>query len=208
MSLDTYANLQTSIGNFLARDDLTSQIPDFISIAEARMSRELDTRSQESTTTISTVAGTESYALPTDLREIRTVKINKTPVVILGFSTPNSLYTSHASNTNGSPLNYSIIGGNIHLRTIPDSVMTIELVFGSGVTALSDSNTSNTVLTRHPDVYLYGSLVAAHTYLMDEARATQYDALFSRALLEIKKDTDQARFGGGALAMKTDYGST
>ena len=27
-------------------------------------------------------------------------------------------------------------------------------------------------------------------------------------ILEIKKDTDQARFGGGALSMKTDYGST
>ena len=47
MSLDTYSNLQTSIANFLARDDLTTNIPDFISLAEARMSRELDTRSQE-----------------------------------------------------------------------------------------------------------------------------------------------------------------
>ena len=47
MAFDTYANLKTAIANFLARDDLTTQIPDFISLAEARMSRELDTRSQE-----------------------------------------------------------------------------------------------------------------------------------------------------------------
>jgi hypothetical protein len=43
---------------------------------------------------------------------------------------------------------------------------------------------------------------------MDEARATQYDALFSRALTEVKRDTQQARFGGGALTMKQDYGNT
>jgi len=208
MSLDTYSNLQTSIANFLARDDLTTNIPDFISLAEARMSRELDTRSQEASTTISTVAGTESYALPTDLREIRVVKINNNPNRVLDFATPDSFFKTHSSEGQGTPVSYTIIGTNIHVRPIPDSVVTIEVIFGNGITALSDSNTSNTVLTRHPDCYLYGSLVAAHTFLMDEARATQYDALFSRALTEVKRDTQQARFGGGALTMKQDFGAT
>ena len=97
MSLDTYSNLQTSIANFLARDDLTTNIPDFISLAEARMSRELDTRSQEASTTISTVAGTESYALPTDLREIRVVKLNNNPNRVLDFATPDSFFKTHSS---------------------------------------------------------------------------------------------------------------
>ena len=47
MALSTYSDLKTAIANFLARDDLTTQIPDFIRLAEARMSRELDTRSME-----------------------------------------------------------------------------------------------------------------------------------------------------------------
>ena len=35
MALDTYANLQTAIANFLARDDLTTEIVDFIKLTEA-----------------------------------------------------------------------------------------------------------------------------------------------------------------------------
>jgi hypothetical protein len=153
MSLDTYSNLQTSIANFLARDDLTTNIPDFISLAEARMSRELDTRSQEASTTISTVAGTESYALPTDLREIRVVKLNNNPNRVLDFATPDSFFKTHSSEGQGTPVSYTIIGSNIHVRPIPDAVI-------------------------------------------------------SRALTEVKRDTQQARFGGGALTMKQDFGAT
>jgi hypothetical protein len=39
MALTTYAELKTSIADFLNRDDLTSAIPDFITLAEADMQR-------------------------------------------------------------------------------------------------------------------------------------------------------------------------
>ena len=41
MALTTYAELQTAVANYLARTDLTSQIPDFIYIAETRLRRQL-----------------------------------------------------------------------------------------------------------------------------------------------------------------------
>ena len=47
MAITTYAELKTAVANFLARSDLTDRIPEFISMAEARMGRELETRSQE-----------------------------------------------------------------------------------------------------------------------------------------------------------------
>ena len=47
MAITNYTDLQTSIANFLARSDLTAQIPDFIKLAEVRLSRELESRSQE-----------------------------------------------------------------------------------------------------------------------------------------------------------------
>jgi hypothetical protein len=51
MSIGSYAELKTAIANFLARDDLTAQIPMFIQLAEGRMSRELETREQEKRST-------------------------------------------------------------------------------------------------------------------------------------------------------------
>ena len=47
MALDTYTNLKTAIANFLARDDLTSEIDDFIDLTEAEFNRELRIRAME-----------------------------------------------------------------------------------------------------------------------------------------------------------------
>lgn len=204
MAITTYAELQTAIANFLARSDLTTQIPDFITLAEARMSRELETRSQEKRATASTASSDEFVSLPTDLRKVRLVKLNTDPIDVLEYTSPSDYYETYATSGGGRPKIYTIIGSEIAIRPVPDSVYTIEIIYSEDVSALSDSNTTNTVLTRHPDCYLYGSLSAAHMYLMDEARANQYDALFTRAMEEVKKDNEKAFFGG-PLAMKSDY---
>ena len=41
MALSNYNDLKASIADFLNRDDLTSVIPDFISLAEAQLNREI-----------------------------------------------------------------------------------------------------------------------------------------------------------------------
>jgi len=204
MAFSTYSELKTSIANFLARDDLTSQIPDFIRLAEARMSRELDARSMEKRATATTVAGDGYISLPTDLREIRNVQLNTDPVTTLESYTVQMINTDYAGQGQGKPKAYSIVGTEILLKPTPDAAYTLEIVYGENVQALSDEDTNNTILLRHPDAYLYGSLMNAYTYLMDETRASQYDALFTRIMDEIIRDTEKARYGG-VLSMKTTY---
>jgi hypothetical protein len=204
MAFSNYSELKTSIANFLARDDLTSQIPDFIRLAEARMSRELDTRSMEKRATATTVAGDSYISLPTDLREIRNVQLNTDPVKTLEYYTVQMINTDYAGQGQGKPKAYSIVGTEIMLRPTPDAAYTLEIVYGENVQALSDEDTNNTILSRHPDAYLYGSLMNAYTYLMDETRASQYDQLFTRIMDEIIRDTEKARYGG-VLSMKTTY---
>jgi hypothetical protein len=204
MAITTYTELQTALGNFLARSDLADRLPEFISLAEARMSRELETRSQEKRATAVTTSGDEFISLPTDLRSIRLVKLNTDPVDVLDYASPKDYYEAYSTSGGGRPKYYTVIGAEIAMRPIPDSSYTIEIIYSENVSALSDANLTNTVLTRHPDVYLYGALSAAYIYLMDEARAAQYDGLFSRAIDEIKRDNDKA-FYSGALAMKSEY---
>ena len=71
MAITTYAELKTAVANFLARSDLTDRIPEFISMAEARMGRELETRSQEKRATATLTGGDAFVSLPTDLRSVR-----------------------------------------------------------------------------------------------------------------------------------------
>tara|TARA_B100001057_G_C22871397_1_gene959070 strand:+ start:7387 stop:8007 length:621 start_codon:yes stop_codon:yes gene_type:complete len=204
MAITTFAELKTAIANFLARSDLTDRIPEFIALAEARMSRELETRSQEKRSTANTISGDEFISLPTDLRKIRLVKLNTDPISVLDYASPTDFYTTYPSSGGGRPKYYTVLGAEIVLRPIPDSVYTVELIYGEEIAGLSDANTTNTILTRHPDAYLYGSLSASYIYLMEEARAAQYDTLFSRAIQEINDSNDRA-FYSGTLSMKSNY---
>lgn len=204
MSISTYSELKTAVANFLARTDLTSQIPDFIQLAEARMSRELETRSQEKRATATLTANDEYVALPTDLREVREVKLNTSPNTVLEYRSPTAL-DSQFTGAGGKPQAYSIVGNEIKFRPIPDSAYTAEIVYIGSLQALSDSNATNTILSRHPDAYLSGALAEAYVYLMDDARAQLYDGKFGRAIEEIKKDEQRAHYGTGTLHMTSIY---
>ena len=206
MAITNYTELKASIANFLARDDLTTQIPDFISIAESRMSRELQARSQEKRATASLVAGDAFVSLPTDLRSIRLVKLNTNPTEVLEYYTPTKLNELYAGNANGKPRAYTIIGGEIKFAPSPDTAHTAEIVYMEGVPDLSDVTSTNEVLTRHPDAYLYGALAAASVYLMDDQKTTVYEQLFTRSIDEIKREEERGKQAGSALQMKSDYG--
>lgn len=206
MAITNYSELQTSIANFLARDDLTTQIPDFISLAESRMSRELQARSQEKRATANLTGGDAFVSLPTDLRSVRLVKLNTSPKEVLEYYTPAKLDELYASNSQGKPRAYTIIGGEIKFAPNPDTTYTAELVYMEGIPDLSDSNSTNIILTRHPDAYLYGALAAASVYLMDDQKTTVYEQLFTRAIDEIKREEERGKQAGSALQMKSDYG--
>jgi len=205
MSISTYTELKTAVANFLARDDLTSQIPNFIQLAESRMSRELETRDQEKRATATLTSGDEYIALPTDLREVRSVALTTDPKTVLTYYSPTSLDSTYSSGGSGKPLGFSIVGGEMKLRPIPDSSYTAEIIYVGGLSALSDSNLTNVVLTRHPDAYLYGALAEAYAYLLDETRAAQYMQRFSIAIDEIKVDEQRAHYGTGSLQIQSIY---
>lgn len=205
MAITTYSELKTAVANHLARTDLTSVIPDFISLAESRLSRELETRDQEKRAQATMTSGDEYIALPTDLREVREVKINLSPIRVLTYMSPTSLDTTYATDSGGTPQAYSIIGKELKLRPVPDSSDTLEIVYVGSLSALSDTNTVNNMLTRHPDAYLMGSLVEAYQYLMDDQRATVYDQKFTRIIEEIRKDEQRAHYGTGSLQIQSIY---
>ena len=58
MSLSTYSELKTSVANYLVRDDLTSVIPDFITLTENRLNRELRIRANVARAQTTTTSGT------------------------------------------------------------------------------------------------------------------------------------------------------
>lgn len=165
MSIATYSELQTSVGRWLNRDDLADRIPEFITLAESAMNRDLRIRDMQKRATSTLVSGTEYYDLPTDLLEIRNVQLNTDPVRKMRFLTPSQQMEEYPYSAIGLPRTVSIIGDEIRLRPVPDSGYTLEIQYFGRITALSDANTTNWILTYAPDVYLFGSLIQAAAFI-------------------------------------------
>ena len=198
MALTTYAELKTSVGDWLNRSDLTTAIPDFISLAEAQIERNLRTRQMISRSTAT--IDTEYAAVPADFLEVKSFKLNTNPPTPLQFETIDSMDNlSVVYNSSGKPAYFSVVGGQFRFVPIPDTSYMGELTYYAKLSKLSTSNTTNWLLTAAPDVYLYGALMQAAPYLQDDARIAVWASMYRAGLEEVTKADDRSSSTGGVL---------
>ena len=202
MSFTTYSDLQTSIANYLARSDLTSIIPDFITLAENRLRRELRIRQMLKSVTTATVASDATVELPSDFLEVRDFVVQTNPLTPLSYSSPSSLSNDPRASQVGVPKSYTILANDFLLSPVPDGVYTARLLYYAAPAYLSGANTSNVFLNVAPDGLLYGALVEAEPYLMNDARINTWGSMYDRAISSLIKSDEEGQFSGVPLAMK------
>lgn len=203
MSFASYSDLKTAIAGYLARSDLTSQIPDFITLAETRLRRDLRIRQMLKTVTTATTASDSTVELPSDFLEARDFVVVGNPVQPLNYLSPSLFNRNARAADAGKPLDYTILANDFQLAPIPDGAYTVKLLYFAAPTFLSDSNTSNAFLANCPDLLLYGSLIEASPYLMDDARINTWGTMFDRALSALTRSDEQGQYSGVPLSMKT-----
>lgn len=202
MSLSTYSDLQTSIANYLARSDLTSQIPDFITFAENRLRRELRIRQMLKSVTTATVANDSTVELPADFLQVRDFVVVTNPLTPLSYSSPSSLSNDPRTSEVGVPKSYTILANDFQVSPVPDGVYTVKLLYFAAPAYLSSSNTSNVFLTTAPDALLYASLIEAEPYLMNDARINTWGTMYDRAIASLAKSDQEGQYSGVPLSIK------
>ena len=206
MSITTYAELKTAIADFLNRDDMSTVVDTFIDLAEARIQREIRHYKMEETATLS--ASSRYTALPADfLQPIRIdVDGTKNPLEPASreFIQTRRYYTDDAS---GSPRFYAITDSQLELYPSPGEATDINVLYYEKIPALSDSQTTNWLLTDAPDVYLYGSLVHTAPYLADDQRAQMWAAMYQSAVDELMLASQRTKWGGPLNMRPAKYGA-
>jgi hypothetical protein len=204
MAIATYSDLQTSVANWLKRSDLTSIIPDFITLAEARIARDLRLRRQVTNTALSTVAGTQTVTLPSDFLEMENITLtNTTPPAALSVVTPEIMDRKFPNGyVTGQPVVYTIVGDAIQLGPTPDAVYTVSLDYYQRFAALSTTPT-NWLLTNHPGVYLFGALAEGAPYLMEDERTPLWDTKYRAEVAALQQADDAALRSGSAMRVRT-----
>ncbi len=201
MPFTSYSDLRTTVGNYLARSDLTSVIPDFIRLAEERLRRDLRTRQMLIVATASTTGGDSTVGLPTDFLEMRDIHLNTNPVTTLRYKAPNSFYAESRVTDGGKPVDYTILGSEIQLAPTPDSTYVLQMLYYGKPPLLSSTNASNIFLANYPDALLYASLAEAEPYLMNDARIQTWATLYDRAVTTITNSDQSSEYSGQPMSM-------
>ena len=205
MALNTYSALKASVANWLNRTDLTDEIVDFISLTEADFNSKLRIRKMISETTITIDAETED--LPTGFLQIRDFFIlSGSTKLPLRYMTPSQMDSIKGTSTTGTPEVYTILGDKLRFAPKPDSTFTATLNFYKKFDALSDSNTSNFILSDHPAIYLYGALYHATNFLggIDKMLVQKWQQMYGTAMERLERNDREDQFSGSPLQVRSE----
>lgn len=185
MSITTYDELKTAIESWQHRSDLTYLVGDFITLAEAKFNRRLRTRQQE--TDFTGTPTNYEIAIPSDFLAFRQVwrtsdkeDLIQKPLDLVRWYQEGGESTAYA------------IGDTI----VTDGTSALTGVYFAKITALSDSNTTNWLLTAYPDVYLFAGLAETAFYVKDKESAAMWTARADAIISEINRTSHRDQFSG------------
>ena len=202
MGYTNYTALQASVASYLGRNDLSAVIPDFISFAETRLSRDLRTRLMLKTATAPTVAADARVALPTDFLEIRDLFVQGNPRMPVTYLSPSAFTRDARADESGLPVFYTVLAQEFQFAPQPDTVYTLEILYYAKPAVLSGANASNVFLANYPDALLYGALLEAEPYLINDVRSQTWATLYDRAIRNISDADQGGEYSGIPLTMK------
>ena len=184
MAFDTYDNLKKAVVKQSHRNDLDIKFDDFLAITEVEIRSNsegaLKVSLNEKISTAPTSTTDRSLAFPPGFQSSRKFSITiDEHIEGLSFRTPDQLIIRNGS---GRPCFFTVRNNEIEFDILPDEAYTVTMTYTVDLTALSPSNQTNNILTKYPNVYLYGCLKQVYIFSQDTEQATIYDGLFSEAI--------------------------
>jgi len=194
MAISTYAELKTSVASWLNRSDLTTQIVDFVTLAEADIRRDVRVQAMESIAS-GTLTGT-TLAHPTGFVEARRLTVDGYNYV---YKIPAD-YTD-AGESESTAYIFTSIGQSLYILN-GASGDAYTLTYYAGFTAFSAAADTNWLLANAPDVYLFGALRYGAIFMQDDAQMTRYLAMYLSAAKRITSQQNAAAMSGSRLVMR------
>jgi len=196
MSISNFSELKQAGESWLDHQLFTARVPDFITLFEATANRRLRVRQQETSTTLTPSSG--SATLPADYLSWRRVTWIADPGRDLEYVHPSYLQAAYPTSPQGAPTVFTIEGSTLKVRPVDDTGL--DFLYFQKIPSLSDAAPTNWLLTAHPDLYLFGLLVEAEMFGVNDPRgalwASRRDSIFD----EIEKLSNKTR-GAGAIRL-------
>lgn len=201
MAIDNYTDLKAAIANWLDREDLTARIPEFIELAEAGLNRELRVREME--TVDSDTISSNQITLPSDWLAFRSLWVTQSSERYqLQQYTVEQVNSGYNTGTT-MPYGFYVAGDTVYFYPDADASYTAYFIYYAKIPDLA-TNSTNWLLTSHPDVYLYASLLQAEPFLKNDVRVQTWSSLLGAAIGQLK-EYDAADLLSGSMLQVRNY---
>ena len=188
MALANYTDLINSVKSWLHRSDMDNVIPDLIALAETRISLDLKIQSLEKSYVITTVSGQQSYALPSDIVSMVRMYVTD-PSGNVGLVQGYDPTTYRYNNAPQMPRYYYVETDKINFTPVPDGAYDVTLIYKSSIPSLQ-ANTTNSIMTKYPNIYLFGTLAQAAPYTKDDKHISLWEEKYQQAIREANMAED------------------
>lgn len=202
MNFANYTALKSAIADELNRTDLDTAIPGFISLMESQTERQLRTR--EMLSQVNFTVDSEFENIPADFLETRRFELQSNPVQLLEYQTPDQSSTYKQYYPFGAkPMRFTVIGEQFQFLPAPNASFTAVLLYYKQIPRLSDVTPTNWLLTKHPDIYFYGSLLNTAPYLKEDARLAVWAQLYQAAVDSLNVADERAQTASHGLKIRS-----
>ena len=207
MAITSYSELQTAVANWLNREDLTARIPEFIALAEATFNRNFRVMDMITRETLALDNDTAT-SVAADWLETHSLMLNYSPPINLEYVRPHDMHGVQTTERSGLPFVFTILNRELFIFPAPTGSQTAQHIYYARITPLDDGdNTTNWLLTSHPDIYLFGTLLQAEPYLKNDERMAVWAAMFTGASQSLALASERAmRPTGNIHSRKRTFG--
>jgi len=205
-----YSTLSDSVSSYLENEDLlSSDISLFVQLAEADFRKDvrLDLMIKSSALGGTLASGVAEFAEPTDFIEtvVFTVENTSGRSRVLEYMDPRSFYEAGRNTVSGFPMVYTRLGGVFQLGPIPDAAYVYSLVYYGNVLALVPSvpTSSNALLLKEPNLYLYAVLKKATEFFSDDGATQKWSSFYEATKAALQSADARARYRPGLRERKS-----
>jgi hypothetical protein len=190
VQITNYTELLDAGASWLNRADLTDQLPAFVSLAEAQFNRDL--RVRDMMVRASTTSSAEDVELPADFLEHYSLSVaTGQPRLALRYMSETESNQIKALGRTGPIEGYTMIGNGFELVPPPGEDVDLRLVYYARIPPLKTA-TTNWLLVKSPDLYLFGMLMQSAPYLKDDERLAAWATTVAGLMEAMRMESERS----------------
>lgn len=182
MALATLSDLKTRVADYLARpiDDIANEFASAVEMVESELNTDPDFRVADMEKLVDLAVTSGVANLPSDFIELRNV-------------------------TNDSGLNcgsYYLSGLSLVFSTSDPNdsgISGVTVLYYASLPPLVNDGDTNWLLTKYPQIYLYGILSELGFWLVDATQITAFGAKYTQSLEKLRSADRNKRWGGASV---------